>query len=432
VSKFCAAILAVIVLTALSSDANARRGGLGPLGSVKFAFTRMFAPGLFHHARPHHRRAHVRKIRTPPVAPRIIPAAPQDIPAATNKPSGEEGLAIGKLFADPAARRQVAASAALAPWRGERDAADGWWSHGHGGYGWVGPLFWPFAYNDIYGYVLFGDGIGFWDYGYPDIHAGIFGPYGNDELATYMAPDSSSRGARRTPPLRQLCGDGGREIAGLTIERIRRAIEPTEAQRAALDRLAEISAAAAQIIQATCPAQPASTAPDRLAVMQQRIAAMLRAVISLEPPLAELYDLLNDEQKARLNAVAKDQLKDQLKTASVDGAVRAPAQGCEASPPAALQWPAQEIEERLRPDDAQRSAIERLQRANARAIEILSYECQPKNAITLPARLAAVDGRLDTMQQAVNLVSVALEDLYATLSAGQKSQFELIGPKQAP
>jgi hypothetical protein len=166
--------------------------------------------------------------------------------------------------------------------------------------------------------------------------------------------------------------------------------------------------------------------------MQQRIAAMLRAVISLEPPLAELYDLLNDEQKARLNAVAKGQLKDQLKTASVDGAVRAPAQGCEASPPAALQRPAQEIEERLRPDDAQRSAIERLQRANARAIEILSYECQPKNAITLPARLAAVDGRLDTMQQAVNLVSVALEDFYATLSEEQKSQFELIGPKQAP
>ncbi|MEH2502478.1 hypothetical protein V1290_001289 [Bradyrhizobium sp. AZCC 1578] len=430
-SKFSVTVIAVVLVTALSSAATAKgRGhfGLGPLSSVKSAFARVLAPGLLLGRPKHHRRVHVRRIKNAPVALKNAPVALQNIPSATNQPSGEEGLVVGRLFTDPAARKQIAATAALAHWHGDRDTTDGWWSHGHGGYGWVGPLFWPFAYNDIYGYAIFGDGMGFWDYGYPDIYAGIFGPYGSDELAAYMTPDSSGRRERRIPPLQQLCGDAGHEIAGLAIDQIQRAIQPTEAQRAALDRLADTSNSAAQIIQASCPMQPASTAPARLALMQQRTAAILTAVISLEPLLGELYDLLNDEQKTRLNALADDQLK----TASANGAMKASAQGCEASLPAALQWPAGEIEATLHPNEAQRDALERLRRASARAVEMLSYECHPKDAITPRARLAAMDGRLSTMQQAINLVSDALEDFYATLSDEQKSQFELIGPKRAP
>jgi hypothetical protein len=61
---------------------------------------------------------------------------------------------------------------------------------------------------------------------------------------------------------------------------------------------------------------------------------------------------------------------------------------------------------------------------------MLKDVCRPEDAITLPARLAAVDRRLDAMQQAVNLVSAALEDFYDTLSDEQKAQFETIGPKR--
>ena len=77
--------------------------------------------------------------------------------------------------------------AALAGWHGGR-GANGWWQHGDGGYGWVGPLFWPFAYYDIYDYALWGDGMGFWGYGYRDIYAAIFTPYDEDELARYVSP----------------------------------------------------------------------------------------------------------------------------------------------------------------------------------------------------------------------------------------------------
>src|SRR5579859_4851841 len=75
----------------------------------------------------------------------------------------------------PVARVQVAAGAALAGWHGRRDAS-GWWQHGDGGYGWVGPLFWPFAYYDIYDYAVWGYDPSLWDYGYGDIYAGLFAP----------------------------------------------------------------------------------------------------------------------------------------------------------------------------------------------------------------------------------------------------------------
>jgi hypothetical protein len=327
---------------------------------------------------------------------------------------------------NPAARRQIVAAAALAGWHGGH-IANGWWRHGDGGYGWVGPLFWPFAIYDIYDYTIWGDATGFWDYGYPDIYAAILAPYGHDDLAAYTGPSPFGRRHRRVPPLQQLCGDDSREIAGLPIDQIQQAIQPNEAQRAALDGLANALISAAQMIRASCPTQTAFTAPERLAVMQQRIGAMIMAESAVQQPLGKFYDLLDDEQEARLNALAEDRRK----ISAVNGATEAPAQGCGAARPAALQWPADEIEARLHPNDTQRAALKGLQDANAGAVDILSAGgCQPEDATTPPARLDAVEGRLEAMQRAVNLVSAALEGFYATLSDEQKAQFEAIGQKR--
>ena len=41
-----------------------------------------------------------------------------------------------------------------------------------------------------------------------------------------------------------------------------------------------------------------------------------------------------------------------------------------------------------------------------------------------------MEGRLEALQRAVYLVSVALENFYATLSDEQKAQFEAIGQKR--
>jgi LTXXQ motif family protein len=343
---------------------------------------------------------------------------------ALNSLSRSGGLRSGRLLASPVARAQIAAAAALAGWHG--GAAAGWWQHAGGGYGWVGPLFWPFAYNDIYDYAIWGDGIGFWGYGYPDIYAGLFAPYGYDDLAGYLPQRRPGRRHGGFAQLGQMCGNDSRAIAGLPVDQIAEAVQPTGAQGAALDELGNASISAAQSIRAACPTQVVLTAPGRLAAMQQRIETMISAVAALRPPLEKFYDLLNDEQKARLNALANDQRK---ASAASSGQVP-PAPGCSAAQPAAVEWPAGEIEARLHPDEAQRAKLGALRRASAEAADMLKAACQPDDAMTPSTRLASTGRRLDTMLQAVKLVRAALEDFYATLSDEQKAQFEAIGPRR--
>jgi hypothetical protein len=330
---------------------------------------------------------------------------------------------------NPNIRARVAAGAAMAGWYYGRTGS-GWWQHSNGGYGWVGPLFWPFAYFDIYDYAIWGSGFGapFWGYGYDDIYAGMFAPYAYGDLAGYLPPRVEAPGPSNAAPdrLAQMCGDDSRDIAGLPIDLIQHAIEPTETQRAALDELANASVTAAQTIKAACPTGLSLTAPSRLGSMQQRIEAMIAAVATVQPPLDKFYSLLNDEQKVRLNALGEDQRR-RIAARHYD---RSLAQSCDVAQPAALQWPIEEIDTRLRPTDTQRASLVALQGASAKAADMLKSSCQAGDAITPPARLAAIGKRLDTMRQAIKLVRSALNDFYETLSDEQRAQFEAIGPQR--
>jgi hypothetical protein len=324
----------------------------------------------------------------------------------------------GRLLSNPAARAQIAAAAALIGWHG---GGSGWWQHAGGGYGWVGPLFWPFAYYDMYDYTIWGDGLGVWGYGYPDIYAGIFNPYGYDGLSAYMP-----RGRRgRNVQLGELCGSDRREIAGLPIDQIADAVQPTEAQQGALDELGKASLQASETIRASCPTQVAATAPGRLAAMQQRIEAMISAVALVQPALEKFYGLLTDEQKERFNALAEDQRR----RAASSNANAALVQNCGAQA-GNLAWPDKEIEAKLHPDDTQRAALQVLEDTSARVGEDLKAACQPNDLLTPPARLAAIRKRLGTMLDGVKSVRDALDDFYATLSDEQKAQFEAIGPRR--
>jgi hypothetical protein len=151
----------------------------------------------------------------------------------------------------------------------------------------------------------------------------------------------------------------------------------------------------------------------------------------VQPPLTKLYELLDDEQKARFNALAEDQRKLSTANNATPRAQGSTAQGCGAAPPAALEWPASEIEAKLHPNETQRGALQVLQDTSAEAAETLKVACQAGDAMTPTARLAAIGKRLDTMLQAVKQVRAALEDFYATLSDEQKAQFEAIGPRRS-
>jgi len=152
--------------------------------------------------------------------------------------------------------------------------------------------------------------------------------------------------------------------------------------------------------------------------MQERVEAMITAMSLLRAPFANLYDLLDDEQKARLNARAAS------RTTSVAGGT-----GCGAEPSAALQWPVTEIEAGLHPDDTQRGALRMLQDASTRAVDILNRACEAADVLAPSLRFSAASRRLIAMLQAVRQVKVAIGDCFATLSEAQKVQLEAIGPR---
>ena len=334
---------------------------------------------------------------------------------------------------NPMTRAAITAGVAGAAWSHQNSGL--WWRHPHGGFGWVGPVFWPYAYYDFYDYVWWDWGYDpfFWDYGYPDLYAGLFGLYDYGALSGYAgylpgyagpAPRArASRDPEAGASLADMCGSDSRDIAGFPIERFRDAIQPNSEQSAALDDLANASSKADETIHNSCPGDVALTAPSRLATMEQRVEAMRSAVIIVQPALDKLYGLLTDEQKARITALAADQQHAPREDLSSNG-------NCTAAQPGTTDWPGELIERKVKPTDAQRTNLTALQDAAAKAADILKLSCPPSNARTPPARLAAVETRLDAMLQAIVSVRPALDNFYNSLTDEQKAAFDAIGPER--
>jgi hypothetical protein len=302
-------------------------------------------------------------------------------------------------------------------------------------FGWVGPLFWPYAYSDIYCNVFWGYwgygcadpywsvgyGNPFWDYGYGDIYGGLFSPFAFNDLNGYLPTGRRARSNGTTPStaLAQMCGDDTKEVAGWPIDRIQQLVSPDDQQRMALDDLASASMNAAQIIKTACPASAAFTPTGRLAAMQQRIEAMEQAVDVVRGPLDRFYGALTDEQKAKLSSANQP-------PAQQKGRPRGLAQSC-ATANATFQWPEARIEASVRPNEAQQAKLKALQSAATQAADQLAASCPSELPTTPPARLAAVSKRLEVMLGAVKNVRGVLDDLYGDLSDEQKAQFNRIG-----
>jgi hypothetical protein len=311
-----------------------------------------------------------------------------------------------------------------------------------GGFGgFVGPVFWPYAYDDIscgifWGYWGYGCGAPywslaygnpFWDYGYGDIYSGLFSPFVFADLAPYLPDGSSSvRHARSkgaapaTSAVAQMCGDDTKEVAGWPIDRIQQLVSPDDQQRMALDDLSNASVKAAQIIKSGCPTSASFTPTGRLAAMEQRIEAMAQAAETVRGPLETFYGSLTDEQKAKFNAANQPPAQEK------NGRSHGVAQNCTTAN-ASTQWPKARIEAALQPSEEQEAKIKALQNTAAQAAEQLAASCPSEMPTTPPARLAAISKRLDVMLGAVKSVRTAVDNLYADLNDEQKAQFNKIG-----
>jgi hypothetical protein len=343
---------------------------------------------------------------------------------------------------------------------GQRLAGSAFWGgfNGYGYGGWVGPVFWPYAYDDIFGYIfapwVFFDP--FWAYGAYDLLAGLFGTgYGYGALAysddlfglgygdiygpgyayggshrSRHRRDTTERDVPAPADLARMCGQQqAQEVTGLPLDRIQQVVQPSGAQTADLDELKVASAKATEILAASCPSQVPITPPARIAVMQGRLEAMARAVDAVAAPLEKFYGSLTDEQKAQFNMIGEDTGPRANKTRAGAAQVTS-AQVCAAQTSRAQAWPQKQIEQTVQPTEAQRAALDNLGTAAAKAADLLKNSCPTETPATPTGRLAGVKARLSAMLEAVKIERPALEKFYSSLNDEQKARFNAMGRQQ--
>jgi hypothetical protein len=322
----------------------------------------------------------------------------------------------------------------------------GWggWGGGWGGWGgWVGPVFWPFLLGDVLSCAFWPNVYcyPFWSYG--TVFAYDYGPYvpaygygGTSNIYGSAESSGDSRRAARSNPIpadvTQSCGGFAPGVTSLPIDQIRREIEPTGEAVAALDQLADATSKASDVLSASCPREPPLTPLARLDAVETRLEAMIKAIQTVRPLLASLYDSLSDEQRQRLEAIGAEESHHGHATAAAGPAgTDTLASLCGNQATGFTELPVQRIEEIIKPTGPQQTALDQLKQASAKAADELHGSCPTQAGDTPTARLDAMSNRLDAMVQAVKGLRPRLGDFYASLSDEQKAQFNAMGQQGA-
>ncbi len=296
--------------------------------------------------------------------------------------------------------------------------------------GFVGPVFWPYAYDDFVDYTFYPYAYDtFWPYAFDDIYEGIYGAYapeydsssgaayayagGRASAAAYSARPTAGA---LTGASSQICTGQAQGLTDFPIDRIAQQVAPTGDQQHLLDDLKDATAKAVGILQAACPTELQSTPTGRLAAMRQRVAAMLRAVQIVRPPLDKFYQSLSDEQKERFNSLSQDN--------GTAAQSRDLTQVCDTNRPRVENLPIREIRRSLHLTDAQNSTLADLDDASAKAADTLKASCTGSQALTPTGRLAVMEQRLSAMQQALDEVQPAMTRFYGSLTDEQKARVD--------
>lgn len=292
---------------------------------------------------------------------------------------------------------------------------------------WLGPVFWPYAYSDIFEYTFWPYAYepGYWAYAYDDFVDTVF--WGPDNrysaYAGYPAGGAGLRSRDRGTPgpqaFRQLCGNPQEGVTAWPIEEIAKAVRPTEEQRALLDELKAAASSAAEAFRQSCSETYALTPPGRLRAMTNRVRATLEAVRIVRPALEKFYASLDDEQQARFNALRPkigESRPQQQANAS-------PEESCGDPKSSLTQLPIERIDAVVRPAGRQKEALERLSAATNDAVRTLQAACPDAVPQTPIGRLEAMEKRLEAMLAAADRVQPALDEFHAGLSAEQKARF---------
>jgi hypothetical protein len=351
--------------------------------------------------------------------------------------------------ADP--RAQLALAARLNGWA-PRNA---WRHHVRAAFvPWLGPVFWPYVYSDIFAYTFWPDAYdsAYWAYAYDDLIDTAFWDVGSPYSAyASIAPDGSAapdgyiepggaivgssrlreRSGLSPQALRQLCSNPDRGITAWPFAEITSALRPTAEQRALLDQLKTAAAHAADALKNSCSDTYALTPPGRLRAMVNRVSASLEAVRMVRPALEAFYNALSDEQRARFNTLSP-RLPGTANSQEQPQQQEAKAESCGASKSSLTSLPIERIDAVLHPTSAQKDALDRLSAATNKAVQDLQAACPDEVPVTPVGRLQAMEKRLSAMVQAANQMLPALDDFYASLTTEQKARFNTLKQVAGP
>ena len=297
-----------------------------------------------------------------------------------------------------------------------------WW---RGGIviGWIGPVFWPYAYYDFFDYVFWPYAYdGFWPYAYDDVYYGLYGSYAYVDPQAKPGRPRAVRAEGSGPRVVGVCSENAPELTNWPIDRISEVVEPTEAQRAGLDELKSATAKAIDILKAACPNDLPSIPTGRLAAMESRLQVMLQAVQTVRPPLEKFYQSLSDERKARFNAVAPTDTSSAVRKDHRDLT-----RLCTERGPGIADLPIERIAKAVHPTDVQRASLDELKAASAKASDGLKGNCPAYQALTPTGRVEAMQKRLEAMLEAVKTIQPALTNFYDGLNDEQKARFNTLG-----
>jgi hypothetical protein len=295
---------------------------------------------------------------------------------------------------------------------------------------WLGPVFWPYAYSDIFEYTFWPNAYepGYWAYAYDDFVDTVF--WGADNrtsaYASYPASGEAISGGRareRVTPspqvFRQLCGNPQQGVTAWPVEEIAKAVKPTPEQRALLNELKTAAAKAADVFKQSCADSYALTPPGRLRAMTNRVGATLEAVKMVRPALEKFYGSLSDEQQARFNALGPNNIGERPRQDEAN----APSESCGDQKSSLTQLPIERIAAVTHPAGKQKQALEHLGDATKKAVTGLQAACPDSVPLTPIGRLEAMQTRLEAMLRAAEMVQPAMDEFYATLSSEQKARF---------
>jgi TolA-binding protein len=355
--------------------------------------------------------------------------------AATAVQAAAAGRFAARFRNNGDAHEKIALAARLNGW----SPRNAWQHHVRAAFvPWIGPVFWPYAYADIFDYTFWPTAYddAYWAYAYDDFLDTIFwdvgspySAYASIEPNDYFEPGSAMVGSSQLrersglspQALRQLCSNPDRGITAWPFADIARALRPTAKQRELLDQLKRVAAQAADALKNSCSENYALTPPGRLQAMINRISATLEAVRIVRPALELFYNSLSDEQQARFNAMGP-----RLPDKEPQQETNAKQESCGAPKTSLTKLPIERINTVLHPTGIQKNALDRLSTATRKSVQILQGVCPDVVPISPVGRLQAMETQLSAILDAANQIQPALNEFYASLTSEQKARFNTL------